>query len=165
MSAAPDESELLIAFARVASKAQEIEALLRDTIIGPEVVNDTRNRPFAAIAKEIDKLPLGELKRRYLETVGNQIKDPLFLKMWKETNENRIFLMHNFFHVFPVTALTGNEEAAKRLAKIDRLLDISRRMLRGVLEKTLDQFGIPRAKFREFLALVVDHRKKAKGSE
>ena len=43
MSAAPDESELLIAFARAASKAQEIEALLRDTIIGPEVVNDTRN--------------------------------------------------------------------------------------------------------------------------
>ena len=85
--------------------------------------------------------------------------------MWKETNENRIFLMHNFFHVFTVTALTGNEEAAKRLAKIDRLLDISRRMLREVLEMTLDQFGIPRAKFREFLALVVDHRKKAKGSE
>ena len=35
MSAARDESELLIAFARAASKAQEIEALLRDTIIGP----------------------------------------------------------------------------------------------------------------------------------
>jgi len=163
MSVGPDESELLIAFARAASKAQEVEALLRDTIIGVEVVNDTRNRPFAVIAKEIDKLTLGELKRRYLKTVGNQIKDPRFLQMWKETNENRIFLMHNFFHVFPVTALTGNEEAAKRLAKIDKLLDISRGQLKDVLEMTLAQFDIPRARFREFLALVVDHRKKAMG--
>jgi len=59
MSVRPDESELLIAFARAASKAQEVEALLRDTVIGVEVVNDTRNRSFEAIAKEIDKLPFG----------------------------------------------------------------------------------------------------------
>src|SRR6267378_772021 len=55
--------------------------------------------------KKLISFRLGELKRRYLETVGNQIKDALFLQMWKEINENRIFLMHNFFHVFPVTAL------------------------------------------------------------
>jgi hypothetical protein len=51
MSVGPDESELLTAFARAASKAQEVEALLRDTIIGVEVVNDTRNRPFAVIVR------------------------------------------------------------------------------------------------------------------
>ena len=51
MSVGPNESELLTAFARAASKAQEVEALLRDTIIGVEVVNDTRNRPFAVLAR------------------------------------------------------------------------------------------------------------------
>jgi hypothetical protein len=163
MSIESNEEAMLTAFARAASKAQEVEAILRDTIIGVEVVNDTRNRSFEAIAKEIDKLPLGELKRRYLETV--EIKDALFLQMWKEINENRIFLMHNFFHVFPVTALTGNKEAATRLAKIDKILDIGRRQLKDMFEMTLGQFGIPPAKFREFLALVVDHRKKAKAAE
>ncbi len=66
---------------------------------------------------------------------------------------------------FRVTALTGNEEAAKRLAKTDKLLDLGRRQLKDVLEMTLAQFDNSTAKFREFLALVVDHRKKALGSE
>jgi hypothetical protein len=58
----PDESELLIAFARAASKAQEIEALLRDSLIAAEVERDTRGRSFEDIAKKIDKLPLGCLR-------------------------------------------------------------------------------------------------------
>ena len=66
---------------------------------------------------------------------------------------------------FRVTALIGNEEAAKRLAKTDKLLDLGRRQLKDVLEMTLAQFDNSTAKFREFLALVVDHRKKALGSE
>jgi hypothetical protein len=69
----PNESALLIAFAHAASKAQEIEGLLQDTVVGAEVVQDTRNRPFSEIAKEIDKLPLGPLKRKYLKTIGKRI--------------------------------------------------------------------------------------------
>jgi hypothetical protein len=110
VSAEPDESALLIAFARAASKAQEIEALLQETLIGVEVANDTQNRPLAHIAREIEKLPLGVLKRKYLETIGNRIEDPLFHRMWKEINEERIFLMHKFFHVFPVTALMATRK-------------------------------------------------------
>jgi hypothetical protein len=54
----------LVAFARAASKAQEIEALLKDTVIAVEVANDTRDRSFEEIAKKIDKLPLGPLKKK-----------------------------------------------------------------------------------------------------
>jgi hypothetical protein len=57
------DSALLIAFARAASKAQEIEYLLQESVIGAEVVADTRHRSFEKIAKEIDKLPLGPLKK------------------------------------------------------------------------------------------------------
>jgi hypothetical protein len=96
----PDESELLIAFARAASKAQEIEALLQEIDIAAEVATDTKNRSFEEIAAEIEKLPLGPLKEKFLKVA--QITDPLFPKMWKEINEERIFLMHKFFKVFPL---------------------------------------------------------------
>jgi hypothetical protein len=43
---------LLVAFARAASKAHEIEALLKDTVIAVEVANDTRDRSFEEIAKK-----------------------------------------------------------------------------------------------------------------
>src|SRR5213596_863072 len=80
----PDESALLIAFAHAAAKAQEIERLLQETVIGAEVVADSRNRSFDEIAKEIDKLPLGPLKQKYLGIVGKQVDDPIFEKMWKD---------------------------------------------------------------------------------
>jgi len=41
MSIEPNETELLIAFARAASKAQEIEALFRDSLIAVEVAMDS----------------------------------------------------------------------------------------------------------------------------
>ena len=69
------------AFAHAASKAQEIEALSQETLISVEVANDARDssfRSFQEIAEKIEKLPLGELKRRYLETVATNITDPLF---------------------------------------------------------------------------------------
>ena len=40
-----------MAFARVASKAQEIEALVQEMLIGVEVLEDTRNRSLVDIAK------------------------------------------------------------------------------------------------------------------
>jgi shikimate 5-dehydrogenase len=45
--------------------------------------------------------------------------------MWKEINEERIFLMHKFFNAFPITSNADKlAEAARRVAKIDALLDI-----------------------------------------
>jgi hypothetical protein len=101
----PNESALLIAFAHAASKAQEI-----------------------------DKLPLGPLKKKYLKTIGKRIEDPNFEMMWKDTNEERNFLMHKFFRIFPVAGLAGNKVAANKLARIDQLLDIGRRLLKDVLK-------------------------------
>ena len=48
----PNESALLIAFAHAASKAQEIGGLLQDTVVGAEVVQDTRNRPFSELRRK-----------------------------------------------------------------------------------------------------------------
>jgi hypothetical protein len=160
-----NEFALLIAFARAASKAQEIEALLQETLIGVEVVTDTSGRSFTDIAKEIEKLPLEELKRRYLETVGNHIPDPRFKEMWDEINKQRIFLMHKFFQVFPTAKLDGNEDATIRLKEIDEILDAGRQILTHAFRGALARFNIEPTKFREFLAFVVDHRKKAKVSE
>src|SRR6266480_1468946 len=122
---------------------------------------------FAFIAKEIEKLPLGPLRDKYLKTIGKSIADsgPLFPKMWKEINEERIFLMHKFFHVFPVSGLTGNEKAATKLAHIDKLLDIGRRMLKDVLDMTLAQLNLTPQKLRDLLAFVTEHRKEAAISE
>ena len=161
----PNESTLLIAFARAASKAQEIEAFLQETLISVEVAKDARHgsfRSFLETAKKIEKLPLGELKRRYLETVGKDIADPRFKKMWDEINEERIFLIHRFFNIFPIDELGRSGEAAKRLEQIDALLDIGRRLLKEVFDRAAVSFGIPREKWRDFLAFVVDRRMKAK---
>jgi len=161
----PNESALLIAFAHAASKAQEIEGLLEDTVVGAEVVQDTRNRPFSEIAKEIDKLPLGPLKKKYHKTIGKRIEDPNFEMMWKDIKESRNFLMHKFFRIFPVAGLAGNKEAANKLARIDQLLDIGRRLLKDVLNMTLGTFKIPPAQFRNFLAAVVDRRNKLRAAD
>ena len=101
MSVEPNESALLIAFARAASKAQEIEALLQEMVIAAEVATDTKNRSFEEIAAKMEKLPLGPLKKKFLEVA--QMADPLFAKMWEEINEERVFLMHKFFNAFPIT--------------------------------------------------------------
>jgi hypothetical protein len=107
---------------------------------------------------------LGKLKARYLDVV--RVADPLFAKMWKEVNEERIFLMHKFFNVFPLTSSADRlAEAAQRLAKIDALLDRGRRFLREVRDRTYARFNIPPEKFREFLKFVIDHRKRATISE
>jgi hypothetical protein len=92
MSIESNEEAMLTAFARAASKAQEIEALLQEMLIADEVATDTKNRSFEEIAAEIEKLPLGPLKEKFLRVA--QMADPLFPKMWKEINEERIFLMH-----------------------------------------------------------------------
>jgi hypothetical protein len=164
MSDGPKESPVLIAFARAAAKAQEIEALLQEMLIAAEVATGTKNRSFENIAAEIEKLPLGELKKRFLKVVN--VADPAFAKMWKEINEERIFLMHNFFNAFPITTNADSyAEAAQRLGRIDKLLDIGQRLLRTVRDKTYEHFNIPAAKFREFLKFVTEHRKKAKAAE
>ena|SRR5215471_18678316 len=79
--------------------------------------------------------------------------------MWKDINDERNFLMHEFFCVYPISRLGGNQEAANRLARIDSLLDIGRCMLKQVLEMTLAQFNIQPAEFRQFLAAVAERRK------
>ena len=159
MSGQPNESPLLIAFARAASKAQEIEALLQEMLIAAEVAQDTKNRSFEDIAAEIEKLPLGKLKASYLDVV--RVADPNFTKMWKEINEERIFLMHKFFNVFPITSSAdGPAEAAERLAKIDGLLDVGQRLLKDVRDRTYAGFNIPAAKFPAFLKFVIEQRKK-----
>jgi|GraSoiStandDraft_16_1057320.scaffolds.fasta_scaffold121281_3 hypothetical protein len=164
MNAGPDESRVLIAFARAASQAQEIEALLQEMLIAAEVATDTENRSFENIAAEIERLPLGVLKKRFLDVA--RVPDPLFTEMWNKLNEERIFLMHKFFNAFPITSIADRlPEAEQRLAEIDRLLDIGSRLLKEVRDRAYASFNIPPAKFREFLRFVVDHRKKAKASE
>jgi len=69
-----NEAPFLIAFARVASKAQEIEALLQEMLIAAEVAQDSKNRSFEDIASKIGKLPLGELEARSLDMV--RVADP-----------------------------------------------------------------------------------------
>ncbi len=46
MSVGPDESELLITFARAASKAQEVEALLQDRLTCNYVENPSPYQDF-----------------------------------------------------------------------------------------------------------------------
>jgi hypothetical protein len=161
MDAQLDETQLLIAFARAAAKAQEIEALFQEMLIASEVAADTKNRSFEEIAVEIEKLPLGVLNKRYFNIVKSHINDPRFFQIWKELNEDRIFLMHRFFNVFPLTSTDDKlAEAGQRIAKIDALLDSGRRFLKQVRDRTYAGFNIPPAKFREFLKFVIDHRKK-----
>jgi hypothetical protein len=78
---------------------------------------------------------------------------------------HRTFLMHKFFQVFPVTKLNGNEEALTRLKQIDKILADGRQIFSHAFEGALGSLKIPRRKFREFLAFVIDHQKKGKASE
>jgi hypothetical protein len=88
--------------------------------------------------------------------------DPLFPKMWKEINEERIFLMHKFFKVFPLPLnADGLRKASQRIAGIDKLLDIGQRLLREVRDRAFAQFNIT----PEFLKFVTQHRRKAKAAE
>jgi hypothetical protein len=160
MSVGPNESALLIAFARAAAKAQDVEALLQEMLLAAEVATDTENRSFEEIEAEIERLPLGPLKGKFLKVA--QVTDPLFPKMWKEINEERIFLMHKFFKVFPLPLnADGLRKASQRIAEIDKLLDIGQRLLREVRDRTSAQFNIT----PEFLKLVTEHRRKAKAAE
>ena len=163
MSDEPEQSALLIAFARAASQAQEIEALLQEMLIAAEVATDTKNRSFEKIAAEIERLPLGELKKRFLNVAC--VPDPLFTEMWNKLNAERIFLMHKFFNAFPIANADSFPEAAQRLDEINRLLDMGCRLLTEVRGKTYASFNIPQAKFREFLKFVTEHRRKAKAAE
>ena len=157
MSVEPNESALLIAFARAASKAQEIEALFQEVVIAAEVATDTKNRSFEEIAAKIEKLPFLKMVR---------MADPLFAKMWEEINEERVFLMHKFFNAFLITPNADKlAEAAQRLVKIDALLDIRRRLLTQVRDRRYVQFNIPAAKSRKFPKFVTEHRRKAKAAE
>ena len=62
MSAESDHA-IPIAFARAASQAQEIEAILQEMLIAAEVANDTKTCSFEGIAAKIEKLSLGPLKK------------------------------------------------------------------------------------------------------
>jgi hypothetical protein len=124
MSIEPNETELLIAFARAASKAQEIEALFRDSLIAVEVamdiaVKDTGSRSFEDIAGKIDRLPLGVFKEKFFKVFGKGLSDSGLKETFDAVNDERIFLMHNFFQAFPMDKLNGNKEAAIRLERID----------------------------------------------
>jgi hypothetical protein len=150
-----------IFFASAASKAQDIEALLQEMLIAAEVANDRKNRSFKDIAAEVEKLPLGVLKARYLGMVKAHLNDPLFTQMWEEINEERIFRMHKFFNVFPLTSDVDRlTEAAKRLTEIDGRLDLAQRFLRDVRDRGYAHFGIPPARFRDFLKFVTEQREK-----
>ena len=160
MSPLATENRFLIAFGRAAVKAQEIEMLLKETLIIVEVASDTQNRSLDAISQKIEKLPLGPLKNQYLKTIGSGI-DPTFSKMWNEINLERIFLMHKFFQVFPLSGSTEHlKKAAERLGFIDGLLDIGCRLLKDVRYLTLKQMNLTPARVRELLALAVELRKK-----
>jgi hypothetical protein len=170
MSDGPDESALLIAFARAASKAQEIEALFRDSMIAVEVamdigVEDTRGRSFEDIAKKIDRLPLGALKEKFFKAFEKDLFDSGVKEVFDAVNDERIFLMHNFFQTFPVEKLNGNKEAAIRLKRINEILGTGLQMFRRAHDHALALGKIPPTKLRKILKSLVDDRKNAKVSE
>jgi hypothetical protein len=74
MSVGPDETELLTAFARAASKAQDIEAVLQQMNIAADVATDTENRSFEEIVAENETLPLGPLKEKFLNGRGEMVE-------------------------------------------------------------------------------------------
>jgi hypothetical protein len=164
VKAEEDESALLIAFARAASKAQEIEALFQEILIAIKIAQDARSHSFEDVVAQFEK-PLGVLTARYLEILKTHIDDPQFTKMWAEVNDERIFLMHKFFNVFPLTSTNAKKrgEAAPRLAKIDVLLDRARRFLKNLRDGGCASLNITPAKFSEFLRYVIEERKKEKG--
>jgi hypothetical protein len=165
MGSVLDESELLVAFARAASKAQQIEALFQDLLIAAEVAQDKDNRSLDQIERQIESETLGQLKGRFLRVVQTALDDPLHTRMWKEINDERIFLMHKFFTVFPLPISNPEmmEQATQRLIKIDKLLDIGCGMLSTVRDLTFKSVNIPPERMREFLAFVIERRSTATG--
>lgn len=169
MSFEPNETALLIAFARAASKAQEIEALFRDSIIAAEIATDiaaedTRGRSFEEIARKIDRLPLGALKEKFLKVFGKDLSGSV-KESFDAVNDERIFLMHNFFQTFPMDELNGNKEAAIRLERIDEILGTGLQMFRSAHHHALALGKIPPTKLRTILKSLVDDRRNAKVSE
>jgi hypothetical protein len=167
MSIEPNETELLIAFARAASKAQEIEALFRDSLIAVEVAKDiaeedSGDRSFEDIAGKIDRLPLGVLKEKFFKVFGKDLSDSGAKETFDAVNDERIFLMHNFFQAFPMDRLNGNKDAAIRLERIDEILGTGLQIFRRAHDRALALGKIPPAKLREILKFLVDDRRNAK---
>jgi hypothetical protein len=163
VSIEPTETALLTAFARAASKAQEIEALFRDSLIVVEVHKNIRSRSFEDITREIDRLPLGELKKRFFKFFGRAHSGTK--EMFDAVNADRIFLMHNFFQVFPIEKLNGNKDAAIRLERTDEILGTGLQIFRRTHETGLAAGKIPPTRLREIMKFVVEHRKKAEVQE
>ena len=154
MSDQLDESNVLIAFARSAAKAQEVEALFREIIIAAEVATDAKRRSYEAITAEIDKLPLGPHNKKFMEFVKS-FDEPGLNKLWNELNRERIFLVHKFFSTFPLPLVEpALSQASQRLDKIDKLLEAGRQLLRIVRDKSCEQFGIT----QDFLKSVTERR-------
>ena len=158
-----DGTEVLIAFARAASKAHKIEALFQELLIAAEVAQDKQNRSLDEIAARIEGETLGRLKWRFLEIVQKTVNDPLHEKMWKEINDERIFLMHKFFTAFPLPAPNASSiaQANQRLGRIDKLFDIGCRMLSTIRDVTFETINIPPERMREFLAFVIEKRRES----
>jgi hypothetical protein len=170
MSIESNETALLIAFARAASKAQEIEALFRDSMITAEIamdiaVEDTRGRLFEDIARKIDRLPLGALKEKFFKVFEKHLFDSAEKEKFDAVNDERIFLMHNFFQAFPLDKLNGNKEAAIRLERIDEILGAGLKIFRRAQNAAFAIGKIPPTKLRKILRSLVDDRKNTKVSE
>jgi hypothetical protein len=156
----PDETKLLVAFARAAAKAQRIEALFQELLLAAEVAQDTRNRPFEDIRSKVERETLGRLTGRFLEIAQGFVNDPRHSQLWNEINDERIFLMHKFFNAFDVISTGKNiGEAAERLDRMNRLFDRGYWMLETIHKKTFATFNIPPDRLREFLTFVVETRK------
>ena len=155
-----DDSEVLIAFARTAAKAQAIEALFQELLMAAEVAEDKHGRSFEEIAAKIESETLGRLKGRFMDITAGQVNDPNYTRMWKEINDSRIFLIHKFFSVFPIPLTEDHKKLAqKQLAHYDALFDIGFQLLRDVRDITFGQMNIPPDRLREFLAFVVKRRR------
>jgi hypothetical protein len=166
----PNETELLIAFARAASKAQEIEALFRDSLIALEVATDiakegSGGRSFEDIAGEIDRLPLGVLKEKFFKLIAKDLSDPGVKETFDAVNDERIFLMHNFFQAFPLEKLNSNKDAVIRLERIDGILGTGLGIFRRAHDRALALGKIHPAKLREILKFLVDDRRNAKAPD
>jgi hypothetical protein len=105
------------------------------------------------------------LKDKFFKAFEKDLSDSDVKEMFDAINDERILLMHNLFHAFPVEKLNGNEDAAISLKRIDEILGTGLQIFRRAHERALDLGKIPRTKLREILRFLVDHRKTAKVSE
>jgi hypothetical protein len=86
--------------------------------------------------------------------------------LFEDINQQRIFLMHKFFQVFPVEKLDANKEAESKLREINETLNIGCEVLSRAFRAALDlSLKIKPEELRDFLARFVEHRKKARVSE